>query len=649
MAEKVSVKLIVFFSFLCGFLSACIEPVDITTFYKDNDVQQIVVAVNKAVKVDYKNGDGLKGIKEKITGLKNDKYYMVEKETDEKGAPVIPTDSPYPKYVTDYQNIGPGGLDPRLGLITRINDGNINNLTDLHTYTVRSAEPFANGNLSYTDQGGASEKQITDGVINIDKITGTTGSLNLSTVITGSYEVIGVSVGTSQNSWFWKSKIISDWSSFPLEGPDTEVDYVFVKENTPSDFKVLKVKIGAAVKTIDIAAVSGVTVPATGTKPVTTITETEQYTGTVTWDNGNPSTFADSIAYTATITLTPKTGYTLQGVNANFFTVSGATASNAANTGVITAVFPPTVATVINIAAIPGVTPPLTGATPVTVITETPQYTGTVAWNGDPVTFAPGTAYTATITLAPKPGYTLQGVTKDFFTVTGANPVTNNANSGVVTAVFPATALIVVNIAAIQGVTPPKTDSTPVTAITANDQYSGTVEWSPAVSGTFADSQIYTATITLTAKTGYTLQGVTNNFFTVAGADTVTNNANTGVITAIFPVTVKQGISINIVFTVAGMNIDSPNNTISIGATGQSPVTLTLSVKIGGITSSIIPGDIKWYYNGNNTPIQTGETTLVLNNASGKPYLIVGSHVFTVEGTINGAPYSDSFTINVVE
>jgi len=96
--------------------------------------------------------------------------------------------------------------------------------------------------------------------------------------------------------------------------------------------------------------------------------------------------------------------------------------------------------TVISMSAIPGVTAPVIGATPVTTITETDQYTGSVSWSGSPVTFAATTVYTATITLTAKSGYTLAGVAADFFTVAGSTSNTNSANSGVVTAVFPATA-----------------------------------------------------------------------------------------------------------------------------------------------------------------------------------------------------------------
>ena len=96
--------------------------------------------------------------------------------------------------------------------------------------------------------------------------------------------------------------------------------------------------------------------------------------------------------------------------------------------------------TVITIKAIAGVTAPVQGATPVMAITANDQYTGSITWNHSPVTFAYATEYVATITLTAKNGYTLLGVTANFFTVAGADLVTNAANSGVVTATFPPTA-----------------------------------------------------------------------------------------------------------------------------------------------------------------------------------------------------------------
>lgn len=205
---------------------------------------------------------------------------------------------------------------------------------------------------------------------------------------------------------------------------------------------------------ISFAAIAGVTPPVYAQTPVTAITETAQYTGTVTW-SGSPITFSASTVYTATIRLTAKTGFTLTGVTANFFTVAGATSvSNTADSGVITAIFPATSAAPITIAAIAGVTPPVIGATPVTAITETAQYTGSVTWDGDWAglqTFAGSKAYTATITLTVKPGYTSAGVAANLFTVAGASSVSNPADSGVITAVFPATATVSIGDAVLGG------------------------------------------------------------------------------------------------------------------------------------------------------------------------------------------------------
>jgi hypothetical protein len=183
--------------------------------------------------------------------------------------------------------------------------------------------------------------------------------------------------------------------------------------------------------------------PYTGETPVSGIVPGPGYTGSVSW-SGSPSTFAAGTIYRATITLTPTSGYTLSGVSANFFRVSGASsASHDADSGVITAIYSAT-ATTISVAAIAGVTAPVTGATPVSTTTAGTGYTGTVSWSGSPATFAPGTSYTATITLtvpiAFELDYTLTGVIANFFTVAGATTVTHSANSGVIRAVFPATA-----------------------------------------------------------------------------------------------------------------------------------------------------------------------------------------------------------------
>ena len=90
----------------------------------------------------------------------------------------------------------------------------------------------------------------------------------------------------------------------------------------------------------------------------------------------------------------------------------------------------------------------------------------------------------------------------------------------------------VINIAIIPGVTVPIAGAIPVTEIIETIQYTGTVAWNPE-DDPFLGSIAYTAMITLTPKAGFTLTGVAEDFFKVAGAVT-TNPIDSGVVTARF-------------------------------------------------------------------------------------------------------------------
>jgi hypothetical protein len=384
---------------------------------------------------------------------------------------------------------------------------------------------------------------------------------------------------------------------------------------------------------INIAAIQGVTIPAKDESPVTGITENEQYSGTVSWKTADGAAFTGvftaSTVYTATITLTAKTGYTFQGVSANFFSVNGTTSvSNSANSGVITAVFPSTSATTIDITVIAGVTAPVNGETPITGITENDQYSGNVAWSPVHSTFAAVTQYTATITLTPKADYTLQGVGANFFTVEGAVTVSNSVNSGVVTAVFPATAATVVNITAIEGVTAPANGAAPVTGITENEQYSGIISWKNAngetLSGNFAAVTVYTATITLTAKHGYTLEGVAADFFTVTGATTVSNSADSGVVTAAFPATAATPITNPEINITAPVKASVPNTAASSSADSFTAGTVSWSPTnnpfLGGTvyTATVtLTAKTGFTFTGLLTPKINGQTAAVTSNSGG--------------------------------
>ena len=67
---------------------------------------------------------------------------------------------------------------------------------------------------------------------------------------------------------------------------------------------------------------------------------------------------------------------------------------------------------------------------------------------------------------------------------------------------------------AISGLTAPSIYGTPVTSITSDPQFTGTVSWTGTTSnGLFAQNTIYTATVTLTPVAGYTATGLASNFF----------------------------------------------------------------------------------------------------------------------------------------
>jgi len=190
---------------------------------------------------------------------------------------------------------------------------------------------------------------------------------------------------------------------------------------------------------------------------------------------------------------------------------------------------PTPIISVINIAAIQGVTIPTNGGTPVTAITQTAQYSGTVAWSPEvSETFAASTEYTATITLTAKTGYTLQGVSADFFTVEGATTVNNAANSGVITAVFPKTDLTGI-ASVILTITAPVKGATPSTTASATGNFSiGTVTWSPN-DNPFLGDKVYTASVTLTAKSGYTF--INLNSATINGQNATISNKTSATVT----------------------------------------------------------------------------------------------------------------------
>jgi uncharacterized repeat protein (TIGR02543 family) len=147
---------------------------------------------------------------------------------------------------------------------------------------------------------------------------------------------------------------------------------------------------GTASVTVTSLSIGGVTAPVRGATPVTTVTAATGYTGTVTWAAGGTplvGNFAAGTVYTATITLTAAAGFTFTGVSANSFTVAGATATNSINSGVITAVFPSTIASITYSAGTDG-----SGTAP-----------------SSPTTVAIGGTFTTPFSLYTRAGYSFGG------------------------------------------------------------------------------------------------------------------------------------------------------------------------------------------------------------------------------------------------
>jgi hypothetical protein len=88
-------------------------------------------------------------------------------------------------------------------------------------------------------------------------------------------------------------------------------------------------------------AITGVTAPVTRGTPISSIPSTAEYRASIVWSPAE-ATFAAGVTYTAIITITPIHGYTFTDVTPNYFTVDGASTTNSAQSGVVTAVFPAT-------------------------------------------------------------------------------------------------------------------------------------------------------------------------------------------------------------------------------------------------------------------------------------------------------------------
>jgi hypothetical protein len=252
------------------------------------------------------------------------------------------------------------------------------------------------------------------------------------------------------------------------------------------------------------------------------------------------------------------------------------------NDGVVTTPTVPSNSDTLNaitVTAIDGVTAPVTGATPVLAIDAT-QYTATIAWNGSPEKFAEDTAYTATITIEAKTGYTLTGVAANQFTVAGAT-ATNVANSGVVTAVFPAT------LANTVKETPVVNAEVGATAVNVGKTLADST-----LSGTFKNASDAEVAGTLVWDNNATLVNATGNFgWTFTPTDAEKYNVVTGT------VSVTGIVTENTVKETPVANVEVGATAVNVGKTLADS---TLSGTFKNASNAEVAGTLAW---DNNTTV----------------------------------------------
>ena len=405
-----------------------------------------------------------------------------------------------------------------------------------------------------------------------------------------------------------------DWQDSPVfTGLDYNEDYDFEARirQTPthkaSDASATST-FTTSEKTIDISVIEGVIQPVKDEFPVTTITQTDQFDGTITWmPDHNP--YEANTVYTAIITLMPKDNYTFDDVSEDFFTVANAEATNDADSNVVTAIFPATEKLTQtgspSIVGLPatfdaeltvnpgdlGVQTDLTftwyrssndiyeagdfeiyeGTTYTPVEDDVGYYLVVVATTPDaygygydvtnivlkaegPATPAAPVASVVTdnsILLEVIEGaeYRIDGGTwqdSPEFTGLSRNTTYNfearikETNTHLASLVSDSSEITtnksVVSIQEIEGIIQPVKGHSPVTEVTENNQFTGSVTWNPA-DDPFEAGKVYTATITLTPKDDFTFDGVSEDFFTVENAE-ATNVANSNVVMAVFPSTI---------------------------------------------------------------------------------------------------------------
>lgn len=127
--------------------------------------------------------------------------------------------------------------------------------------------------------------------------TSSDSTASTNTSASGTYSLMFLSASTSGTSAS-SAESTTDTTEAQSQSTDSKAVYVSTESDTTETSDSEKIT------SVDVK----VTAPKTGEKPQTTITETDQYTGTISW-NCSTDTFEAGTSYTADIRLTAKDGY----------------------------------------------------------------------------------------------------------------------------------------------------------------------------------------------------------------------------------------------------------------------------------------------------------------------------------------------------
>ena len=192
-------------------------------------------------------------------------------------------------------------------------------------------------------------------------------------------------------------------------------------------------------------------------------------------------------------------------------------------------------------------------------------------------------------------------------------------------------------------ITKPVKDGTPETSITGTN-YTGSITWAPAVSGTFAPNTAYTANVTLTAKTGYQFASDVNPTVTDATISdkSVSPDGKTLTFKAAFPKTAPVTVTkVQIAGTAPTLNVPVAAD---FGVPGTVEVSNTYSVTVHTDSGTLTnPDGVQWSVSGLEgvtVDPATGDLTISSNCPGGQINLTAtyGGKSDTATPTVFRAP-----------